>query len=203
MIENIIFDMGCVLIEWNPAKMVQRIGIEGEDAALLVREVFSDSEWVGLDRGRLTEEEAIAIFRARLPERLHAAVERCVYWWREPVWPVPGMGDLVRDVKAAGYGVYLLSNAASALHGYFSTIPGSECFDGMIVSADWKLLKPQHEIYEKLYETYSLDPAKCFFIDDNPSNIDGAIVTGMDGVLFDGDLPRLRQKLRAAGIRGV
>ena len=102
--------------------------------------------------------------------------------------------------KAAGYRIYLCSNATSALHTYFPRIPGAEHFDGILVSADWKLLKPQHEIFELLYETFSLDPAECWFIDDHPPNIDGAIVTGMNGTVFDGDLKRLRRDLHAAGI---
>lgn len=192
--------MGGVLIEWRPDKLIARLGLEGEDAALLMREIFREQEWVGLDRGRLHEEQALAIYRARLPERLHEAAVRCVYWWRDPLWPIPGMRELIRELKELGYGIWLLSNATSALHGYFSRIPGSEYFDGMLVSADHLLLKPQHEIYEKLYETFSLDPAACFFIDDYPGNLDGSIMTGMNGAVFDGDVARLRRKLRAAGV---
>ena len=110
------------------------------------------------------------------------------------------MAEFVGELKAAGYGIYLCSNATSALHSYFPRIPGSEHFDGLLVSADWKLLKPQHEIFELLYKTFALDPAECFFIDDYPPNIDGAIVTGMSGAVYDGDLRRLRHDLRRAGI---
>ena len=192
--------MGNVLIEWRPDKLAARAGCVGEDAKLLLREIFGEPEWVGLDRGRVTEEEALTAYRARLPERLWAAAERCVFWWREPLWPIAGMAELIAGLKAAGYGIYLLSNATSALHEYFPRIPGSEHFDGILVSADHRLLKPQHEIYERLYQTFGLDPAACFFIDDYPPNIDGAIVTGMPGAVFDGDLARLKDKLRAAGI---
>lgn len=201
MIKNIIFDMGNVLIHWTPELLVGRMGYTGEDARRLIREVYRDQEWAGLDRGRLTEAEALGSICSRLPEHLHAAAERCVFWWRELLPPVPGMAELARELKAADYGIYLCSNATSALHEYFPRIPGSECFDGLLVSADCKLLKPQHEIYELLYKTFSLDPAECFFIDDAPYNIDGAIMTGMPGTVFDGDMKRLRRALRNAGIR--
>ena len=49
MIKNIIFDMGGVLIEWRPDKLVARLGYAGADAKLLLREIFGDAEWVGLD----------------------------------------------------------------------------------------------------------------------------------------------------------
>ena len=144
--------MGNVLIRWDPAGLIARLGVTGADAKALMREVFCDQEWTGLDRGRLTEEEAIAAFRERLPEHLHEALPRLVYWWKDPMWPVEGMGELVAELKAAGYRIYLCSNATSALHTYFPRIPGSEHFDGLLVSADWKLLKPQHEIFELLYK---------------------------------------------------
>jgi len=192
--------MGNVLIHWDPARLIARLGVTGTDAKALLREVFCDQEWTGLDRGRLSEEEAGAAFRERLPEHLHPYLPRLIYWWKDPMWPVEGMAALVGELKAAGYGIYLCSNATSALHTYFPRIPGSEHFDGLLVSADWKLLKPQHEIFELLYESFSLDPASCFFIDDSPANIDGAIVTGMPGAVYDGDLRRLRRELRAAGV---
>ena len=200
MIKNIIFDMGGVLIEWRPDKLIARLGFEGEDAALLLREIFGDQEWVGLDRGRVSEEEAMAAFRERLPERLHSAIEPLVCWWRDPLWPIPGMAGLIAELKGLGYGIYLLSNATSALHGYFPRIPGSEHFDGMVVSADHKLLKPQHELYEVLFARCGLDPAECFFLDDSPANVDAAITLGLRAAVFDGDLPRLRRAMRKAGI---
>ena len=105
----------------------------------------------------------------RLPERLHpAAEELCCRWWHGEIVPVPGMAELVRELRAKGYGVYLLSNASSELHKYFHRIPGSECFMGKIVSADVKLLKPMHEIYERLYSDFDLKPEECWFVDDSP-----------------------------------
>ena len=200
MIQNVIFDMGGVLIAWDPARIVARLGLPEEDAKLLRREVFASAEWVSLDRGSLREEEAIARFRERLPLQLHEAVERCVFWWKEPLWPVEGMEELIRELDSLGYGVYLLSNATSALHVYFPRIPGSDCFRGLVVSADWKLLKPERAIYEKLFEEYGLRPEECFFIDDSPLNIDGARCAGMPGTVFFRDMARLRRELNEAGI---
>jgi haloacid dehalogenase superfamily, subfamily IA, variant 3 with third motif having DD or ED len=200
VVKNVIFDMGNVLIHWDPQRLIARQGVEGEDAKRLLREVFCDQEWAGLDRGRLTEEEAIASVCARLPEHLHPVVPKLVYWWHDPLWPIEGMRGLIAEIRALGYHIYLCSNATSALHVYFPRIPGSEHFDGILVSADHRLLKPDHEIYELLYSSFSLNPAECFFIDDAPYNIDGGIMSGMSGAVFDGDLKRLRRDLRKAGI---
>lgn len=201
MIKHMIFDMGNVLIAWDPPMLTRRLGLSEEDQQIFLREVFSCVEWVGLDHGTLTPEQAMETVGARLPEHLHeAALRMMAEWWADPLVPIEGMRDLIWELEDLGYDIYLLSNATSRLHDYFHRIPGSECFSGMIVSADWKLLKPGHEIYEKLYESFSLDPAECFFIDDNPMNIDGAMQTGMRGTVFFGDMARLRRELQAAGI---
>lgn len=201
MIHNIVFDMGQVLVYFRPDVFVERLGVPEEDRELLLREVFRDREWVQLDRGTLTEDEAVESICRRLPEHLHgAAAELVCGWWKRPLLPVPGMAELIARLKAMGYGIYLLSNASRQLPRYFPRIPGSQYFDGRIVSADWLLLKPQKEIYEKLYEVYGLKPEECFFIDDQPANVEGAYCTGMEGAVFDGDMARLCRKLGEAGI---
>lgn len=201
MIRNIVFDMGQVLIRWRPEEILEHFDLTGEEKTMLLQELFWSPEWTQQDRGILTEGEMIERVSARLPESLHAAVEEVIKAWH--VWhltPMPGMAELVRRLKAQGYGIYLLSNASTALRGYFPRIPGSECFDGLMVSAEEKLLKPQHEIYERLYERFDLVPEQCVFIDDSPANIEGAMLTGMQGIVFRGDTERLRRELWALGI---
>ena len=110
------------------------------------------------------------------------------------------MAALLEELKGLGYGIYLLSNATVRLPEYFDRIPGSQFFDGKIVSAEWKLLKPQHEIYETLFREYSLKPEECFFIDDLHINIEGALCVGMAGAIFYDDMVRLRRELNSAGV---
>ena len=201
MIRSIVFDMGNVLIHWRPAFFIEQEGVPAEDRPLLLREVFGSVEWIQLDRGTVSPEEGIASMCRRLPPRLRGpARELTLNWWRRWLLPVEGMADLVRELKGLGYGVYLLSNAKEDLPLYFDRIPGSECFDGKIVSADWKLLKPQPEIYETLLREYGLRAEECFFIDDLNINIEGAWFVGMNGAIFDGDLSRLRRALNDAGV---
>ena len=201
MIKNIVFDMGQVLIRWTPQLMASYLELPDGDAAMVEKELFRNVEWVQLDHGVISEEDAIASVCKRLPEHLHEGVERLVTgWWKWPLVPVDGMAELVRELKSMGYGIYLLSNASSHLHEYFHRIPGSECFEGKVVSADLKLLKPQAEIFHTLYQKFDLNPAECMFIDDAPANAEGAIMTGMQSIVFHGDVSRLRQELRAMEI---
>lgn len=202
MISNIVFDMGGVLIQWNPEDMLGQFDLTPDDTAILNRELFKSVEWIQQDRGILSEEELERAVCARIPEHLHQPVKALVYGWhRRHLSPMPGMAELVRELKEAGYHIYLLSNASLALREYFPRIPGSECFEKLLVSAEEKLLKPSHEIFERLYEKFGLNPGQCWFIDDSPQNVEGAIQTGMGGSVFYGDVSRLRRELIRAGIR--
>ena len=201
MIKNIVFDMGQVLIHWSPQLMTSFLNLPKEDAQLIERELFRNVEWVQLDHGIITEDQAIKSVCRRLPEHLHEGVRQLVSgWWNWPLVPVEGMAELVKELKSLGFGIYLLSNASLRLHEYFHRVPCSECFDGKLVSADLKLLKPQAEIYQALYSRFNLNPAESLFIDDSPANAAGAIRTGMQSLVFLGDIPRLRRELRAMGI---
>jgi putative hydrolase of the HAD superfamily len=201
MIHSIVFDMGQVLIQFCPDLMIERLGVPPEDRELLRQEVFSCVEWVRLDRGTISEEDAVTSICRRLPASLHHYARELVFsWWKRPLIPVEGMAALIAELKGLGYGIYLLSNANYTLHRYFPQIPGSEYFDGKIVSADWKLLKPEHELYEVLFREYKLKPEECFFIDDLPPNIEAANRLGMSGTVFRGDVARLRRELVEAGV---
>ena len=141
------------------------------------------------------------LVNVRLPKHLHGAVEEIVMgWWHRPLLPMEGMGELVKELKEQGYKIYLLSNASVDLRKYFHRIPGSEYFDGLMVSAEEKRIKPQHEIFHTLYSRFHLNPEQCIFIDDSPANIEAALCTGMDGIIFRGSAERLRRELREKGV---
>ena len=200
MIRNIVFDMGNVMIYFNKNIFLDRAGVTGEDRTQLERIVFDSLEWARLDRGSLHEDEAEALMCERLPERLHGYVHAFVYDWDKPLLPVRGMAPLVRELKAKGYGIYLLSNAASRQHVYWPDIPGSECFDGTLISADELLTKPEREIFELFFERFSLTPDECVFIDDNTMNAEGAYRCGMHAIVFHDDVGELRARLREEGV---
>ena len=202
MIRNLVFDMGNVLIHYIPQVFMDRLGVPAEDQPLLAREVFGSVEWIRMDRGTLGQEEAVAAMEARLPRRLWEYARRLVLgWWLDgPLMPVEGMAALLEELKGLGYGLYLLSNATVRQPEYFPGIPGSQFFDGAVISTHWKVLKPEREIYEILFREYGLEPSECFFVDDLNINVEGALCAGMDGYIFDGDVGRLRQALCRAGV---
>ena len=200
MIRNIIFDMGNVLLRFDKDLFIQRLGVAPEDGKILMDEVFCSLEWSRMDRGSMTEAQAAESICRRVPERLHQAVHSLTDQWERPILPVEGTYGLVEELKNAGYGIYLLSNASFRQHNYWPLIPCSKFFDGTLISADVHLVKPQPEIYRLLFEKFSLVPEECFFIDDSPLNIEGAFFCGMPGAVFHDNIPRLRSEMRARGI---
>ena len=176
MIRNIIFDMGNVLIYYDPDAFLDRINlIDPEDRALLKREIYLSLEWSMMDRGSLTDDE-------------------------RPILPVAGMEELVRELKHNGYSLYLLSNASYRQHVYWPEIPASELFDGTLISADVHLVKPQPEIYKLLCSRFSLKEEECVFIDDSTANAEGAVFSGMKAIVFHDDVKELRRKLHGFGV---
>ena len=67
MIKNIVFDMGGVLIDWNPWEIVSRCGLPKEESDKLLTEVFCCREWVSMDRGSMTPQEGFERICRRLP----------------------------------------------------------------------------------------------------------------------------------------
>ena len=199
MIDTIVFDMGGVLLDFGSHLFADRLHLSEDDRILLEQNLMRTVDWVRLDRGTITEEEALAHACAKLPQRLHAAAEYIVYRWNEPIVPIPGTAEVVRELKKTGYTLYLLSNASRRQHDYWPNIPGSECFSGKVISADLHLLKPEAAIYQALFRKFSLTPANCVFIDDFPPNIEAAENAGMQGIVFY-NAQQLRHELQKRGV---
>ena len=187
MIKNFVFDMGEVLIHFDIRAFADRYDITEEEKELVLREVFwGNANWSLNDWGRIDEAEVARRACERLPKHLHSAARGLATRWFDPLIPVEGMAGVVRRIKKAGYGVYLLSNAGVLHSEYWNKIPGSEYFDGIVVSAYEKLVKPQPEIYRALLERFKLEPSECLFVDDREMNLAGAEVCGMKSVIFRG-----------------
>lgn len=198
MIKNIIFDMGNVLVRFHPEETAARL-VQGEDRNLLQKHVFAE-EWKLLDRGTISQEEAIQRVCARLPEHLKEPARYIIEHQIETLTPIEESYRLVKELKAKGYGVYLLSNVSVQFHDFWKEIPALHLMDGKIISADLKIVKPEKAIYNALFETYRLNPEECFFVDDLPQNIEGGKQLLMDGYCFHGDVMALRRALSGQGV---
>jgi len=188
MIKNIVFDMGNVLMVFDPAMFIDRYPeLSEEDKKLLAKEIFLNPEWDELDRGKYDQDEDYAaVVKARLPEKYHYYVDELVCRWFEPVVPMEGTEEIVKALKEKGYKLYLLSNAGPSQDEYWENIPAKKYFDGKVISSHEKEWKPNNRIYQILFERFNIDPKESVFIDDNSDNIKASIGLGMDGILFKG-----------------
>ena len=202
MIHTILFDMGSVLVRFTPAEFVAKLGLSAPDALALEREVFRSADWVRLDRGVITQRQAIDAAKGRLPERLHCWVDDLVLHWDDDRLEVPGMFEVVRELSGKGYELCLLTNASLRHKEYWPKFRFAPYFgDRIMLSAAWKLLKPEREFYEKAIALLGFDPAESIFIDDQPTNIEGGERCGIPGIVFHNDVALLRRRLREKGVR--
>lgn len=203
MIRNLVFDMGKVLVDYVPDAVCRHFMTDEKEIDRVGTSVFISPEWVLLDMGVISEEEGLKRMQARLSSPHEKEMAALCFWhWHEyNMWAMEGMGELVKRWKDKGFGIYLCSNASIRLLScYERIIPGIQYFDGILFSAREKCIKPQKEIYERLFKQFSLKPEECFFIDDQAVNIQGARDCGMDGYVYDGDRKRLEEKLEEVRI---
>ena len=200
MIKNIIFDMGGVLIDYNPEKTLYSL-FDKETADILLREIFRNKIWADKDRGIIFPDEIMEQKRSSIPEEVFEKASEMVHNFYPYMPPFEKMYDLIKQLKEKGYGIYLLSNASGDFYERIPGIPALSLFDGYLISADYKLLKPEKEIYLALYEKFSLNPEECYFIDDVQANIDGAAAAGMNGHCYShGDVEILKKALQENGV---
>ena len=200
MIKNIVFDMGNVLIYFDPELFMNRYPISEEGKTLLRNEAFRSVEWVMMDRGAMDDTEAEKHILPRLPEQMHSVVCELIEKWDDPILPVDGMLELSQTLKQNGYRLYLLSNASARQHEYWARAEASKLMDGTLISADVKLLKPDPQIYRTFLKKFNLKPGECVFIDDTPINVEGALYENMAGIVFNRNVRTLKQSLRALGV---
>ncbi len=201
-IKNIVFDLGGVLIDFNEKRMLQD-NFPAELHSAVSEATFHSEEWKLMDSGELEVEEAINKMNKKLPVEFHEKVRRMIIDRETQMPPIKGMAEIIDSLYNNGYKLYVLSNCAKWLHEYLpEKVPSGKKFSGLIVSADYGIIKPDERIYKILFDTYSLKPEECFFIDDSPANIESARKLGMAAHCFkDRDFKQLKDDMINSGIQ--
>jgi len=182
MIRNIIFDLGNVLISFNPADYLAKHGYSEDLKNTYLNDVFRSAEWRLIDNGDLTTEEAIDVISSRSSLKRHEISE--IFDLRSKILlPIDNNIKILPELKKQGFRLYFLSNFPSDIfddvverNSFF------KLFDGGIISARVKASKPGKRIYDILMEKYSLIPRECLFIDDLEPNVVTAVEMGMTGI---------------------
>ena len=185
MINNIIFDFGGVLLDWNPRYLYKSYFNNDEEMEHFLADICN-GEWnIKQDAGRPFA-EAVKELQAKFPEYAEAIQMYDDDWEKMLKCELPESIDLLKELKSMGYGIYGLTNWSAEKIGYaFANYSFFSLFDGIVVSGVEKVVKPDRKIYEILLERYSLKPGECVFIDDNQDNVDMAKMLGINAIRFD------------------
>ncbi|MEM7371481.1 MAG: HAD family phosphatase [Bacteroidota bacterium] len=184
-IDTIVFDLGGVLLDWNPRYVYKEI-FESEEKVEWFLEHICTHDWnIQQDAGRTlaeaTEfliskhpewEKEIRIYYDRWADMLGGAIQETV--------------DLLQDlVKSNTYRILALTNwSGETFPTAKALFPFLHWFEGVVVSGDERLIKPDHRLYHVLFDRYSVDPRKAVFIDDSLPNILAARELGMTAFHF-------------------
>ncbi len=195
MIKNIIFDMGNVLLDYNPQAAMEMLKISEEARPVILRELFGGIEWVQRDLGLISVDELYEGVRQRVPEEFRDDLKKCCKKWDICMTPLEEAKEFCKLVKEQGYGIYVLSNAAESFYEYFARQFDLDFFDGIVISADVHITKPDVRIYEHLLEKYNLKAEECLFIDDRADNVEGARKAGMKAFQFENNFEDIKKSV--------
>lgn len=184
-VETIIFDLGGVLIDWNPLYVYKDL-IPDEKERQYFFENICTSEWnEEQDAGRSLQ-EATDILLARFPEQEENIRAFYGRWVEMLKGPIDGTVEILKQIKESKkYRLYALTNwSDETFHIALEKYDFLHWFEGILVSGKEKTRKPFPEFYQLLFDRYAIDPTKALFIDDNFRNIEAGKSTGLKTIHF-------------------
>ena len=199
-INTIIFDLGGVLIDWNPRYVYRTIFKTEEEIDWFFENVathdWNENQDAGYPIAKATKELV-----AQHPE-WEKEIKAYYGRWTEMLGgPIHETVEILRQLKQVpGLNIYALTNwSAETFHIALERYDFLHWFDGRVVSGDEKTRKPFHDIYQRLLERYNVDPRRALFIDDNLRNVKAAVELGIKGVHFH-DAGQLKMELDKLGL---
>ncbi|MBO4494552.1 MAG: HAD family phosphatase [Clostridiales bacterium] len=195
MIKNVVLDMGNVLLDYNPEAVLNMFCSSDEEKNIIREELFLGPEWLMGDKGEIKDKDRFDLVKVRVPEKYHEALRNCADKWGVCMIPLDGAREFCERVKELGFGIYVLSNASDLFYDYFPKFLPLDFFNGVFVSSNYLMLKPDVAIYKKFLEEYGLVADECLFVDDREDNVGGAKQAGMNIFQFKGDYNQVIDRL--------
>jgi 2-haloacid dehalogenase len=199
-IDTIIFDLGGVLIDWDPRYLYRKIFKTEEEVAWFLENICT-SEWNDKQDGGRTFQEATDELVAKYPD--HEIPIRAWYdRWQETIpGPVNETVEILKHFKDnPTHRLFALTNwSAETFPWALNTFDFLHWFEGIVVSGIEKTRKPFPEFYHILFDRYNIDPRRALFIDDNIKNIEGGKALGLKTIHFQSP-QQLRTELRQGGL---
>ena len=198
--KHIIFDIGAVLVEWD-APLAFAGHFATRDAAIDWMERIGFYDWNHEQDGGRSFAEGLRIAHDQHGELAAPLADYLDTFGLTIAHPVPGSWEILEALHAAQVPLYAITNWAAEtwpialeVHPRLAT-----AFRDVVVSGGEGVLKPRPQIYHLLMQRNALRPEDCLFIDDNPANVEGARVVGIDGLHFT-DAGQLALDLAERGI---
>lgn len=194
---NVVFDLGNVLLRWDPRLLFRKVFASEERMEWFLANVC-DMPWIlARDRGS-SFADGVREATIRHPEFAEALQAFDTRWHETLPGVIPESAELLRGLHAAGVPLYAITNFNDEkFDETFKRFPELSLFRDIVVSGREKLLKPEPEIYQLLLSRNGLSAGECLFIDDNADNVRGAEAVGMQGHHFtssSGLAAELRQR---------
>ena len=185
MVNSVIFDIGMVLVNFCWQDMLKELGFEGETFENVANATMRNPLWQDFDRGTWSTDELIRRFVANAPE-YKTEIETVFKNMDKIVVLYDYALDWIRQLKADGFKVYILSNLPELVH--LANLDDKLRFlkevDGAVLSYQEQLLKPERRIYEVLCERYGIVPEQAVFFDDKQENVEAAGAVGLNAIQF-------------------
>lgn len=194
MIDTLVFDIGNVLVDWYPLPYVRTFVDNDRDAERLTSMIFLGPEFKAGDMGVFTRADTRAALLTRYPDEAEL-IGKILDGCDEILVASQENTALLRELKAAGFSLYFLSNTNPSAFEYMTkTHEFFRYLDGGIASFRVHLLKPDPAIFKKFERTFTKQPSHCVFVDDSPANTAAAAEYGFHTVTLK-NIPDLREEL--------
>lgn len=198
--KNIIFDLGGVVVDWNPERLIREYPGDPEMPVVLFKEGFFHRYWPDYDRG-IVDQVDIVKEMSRFSGRRYAECWDFVEFIKHSLRDIPATQRLVKKLATQGYRLFCLSNMSVEYYDYLKDREVFNYFEGQIISALEHVIKPEKEIYEVLMGRYRVVPQESLFIDDLQANIEAARQLGFHTVHFTDHEKGIRKVEEILGLK--
>jgi len=181
----VVFDLGGVLIEWDPRHLYRKL-LAGDEAAVehFLANVCTHEWNRGQDAGRSFAEGA-RLLKAEHPDKAELIDAYRARFDEMMPGPIAGSVEILAELRSRGTPLYALSNwSAETYKPAFERFDFLQWFQGIVISGEEGVIKPNPRIYEILIERFAIDPTRAVYIDDNPANAAAADRFGIHGIHF-------------------
>ena len=183
MIKNVVFDLGGVVVDWSPERLLTTYPGDKELPVALFKKGFFQLYWSEFDRGTITQAEMV-IAMSDFAGRTYAECWDFVEFIKHTLDNLPATCELIEELSGRGYRLFCLSNMSVEYYDYLKDRKVFSFFEGRIISALEHTIKPEKEIYQILFDRYHLIPKETLFADDLAANIEAARTMGIQTVHF-------------------